>query len=64
MLVIVSSFEKSEYEGFPEIKKLADKAIAKGYKVYGVSASFAEIIQLQRINISFLLSFYSVMKLL
>ena len=48
MLVIVSSFEKSEYEAYPEIKKVADKAIAKGYKVYGVSASFAEIIEITK----------------
>ncbi|UAM96867.1 DoxX family protein [Polaribacter litorisediminis] len=48
MLVIISSFEKAEYTGFPEIKKIADQAIKKGYKVYGVSASFSEIIQLAK----------------
>jgi uncharacterized membrane protein YphA (DoxX/SURF4 family) len=48
MLVIMSSFEKSEYAGFPEIKKIADEAIKKGYKVYGVSASFSDIIQLAK----------------
>ncbi|MHB0756607.1 BT_3928 family protein [Polaribacter sp. M15] len=48
ILVIMSSLEKSEYEAFPEIKKLADNAIAKGYKIYGVSASFSDIIQLTK----------------
>jgi hypothetical protein len=48
MLVITSSFEKSEFAAFPEIKKIADKAIEKGYTVYGVSASFADIIQLTK----------------
>jgi len=45
MLVIMSSLEKSDYDAFPEIKKIADQAIAKGYNVYGVSASFSDIIQ-------------------
>lgn len=45
MLVIMSSLEKSEKVAFPEIKKIADKAIKKGYKVFGVSASFSDIIQ-------------------
>jgi uncharacterized membrane protein YphA (DoxX/SURF4 family) len=45
MLVIMSSFEKSENKAFPEIKKIANKAIKKGYTVYGVSASFSDIIQ-------------------
>jgi uncharacterized membrane protein YphA (DoxX/SURF4 family) len=48
MLVIISSFKKAEYAGFPEIKKIADQAIKKGYKVYGVSASFSDIIQLAK----------------
>ncbi|WP_439130698.1 BT_3928 family protein [Polaribacter sp.] len=48
ILVIMSSLEKSEYAAFPEIKKMADNAIAKGYKVYGVSASFTDIIQLTK----------------
>jgi len=46
MLVIMSSLEKSEFEAFPEIKNLADKAIEKGYGVYGVSASFTDIIDI------------------
>lgn len=46
MLVIMSSFEKSDYIAFSEIKKLSEEAIQKGYKVFGVSASFSEIIQI------------------
>jgi uncharacterized membrane protein YphA (DoxX/SURF4 family) len=46
MLVIAYNLNVSDFEGFTEIKKLADKAIKKGYKVYGVSASFSDIIQL------------------
>jgi uncharacterized membrane protein YphA (DoxX/SURF4 family) len=55
MLVIMSSLEKSEYEAFPEIKKVAEKAIEKGYKVYGVSASFSDIIEIttKRYNLPF-----------
>lgn len=45
MLVIMSSIEKSNHKGFPEVKLIADKAIKKGYKVYGVSASFTDIIE-------------------
>tara|TARA_R110002126_G_scaffold142037_3_gene287556 strand:+ start:11268 stop:12230 length:963 start_codon:yes stop_codon:yes gene_type:complete len=48
MLVIMSSLEKSDYNAFPEIKKIADQAITKGYNVYGVSASFSDIIQLTK----------------
>ena len=46
MLVIAYNLNVSDFEGFNEIKKTADKAIKKGYKVYGVSASFSDIIQL------------------
>lgn len=46
MLVIASSLEKSEFEGFVEVKKAALSAKKKGYKVYGATASFSEIIQL------------------
>lgn len=46
MLVIMSSLEKSDYSAFPEVKNVTEKAIQKGYKVYGVSASFTDIIQL------------------
>ncbi len=55
ILVVTSSLEKSEYEGFPEVKEFALKAKNKGYKVYGVTASFSEIIQLtdKRYNLPF-----------
>ncbi len=46
MLVIMSSLEKSDYKAFPKIKKVTEEAIKKGYKVYGVSASFSEIINM------------------
>jgi uncharacterized membrane protein YphA (DoxX/SURF4 family) len=48
MLVIASNLNKSEFIGFPEIKSIADKAIERGYKVYGVSASFSDIIALTK----------------
>lgn len=46
MLVVASSLEKSEFEGFEDIKNTALEAKKKGYKVYGATASFSEIIQL------------------
>jgi uncharacterized membrane protein YphA (DoxX/SURF4 family) len=42
MLVIVYNLDKSDQNGFPAIKNLTNKAIAKGYTVYGVSASFSD----------------------
>jgi len=42
LLVIVSDIDKSEEKGFSAIKMAADKAIQKGYNVYGVSASFED----------------------
>ncbi|WP_026777045.1 DoxX family protein [Polaribacter sp. Hel_I_88] len=48
MLVIMSSLDKSDYEAFPEIKTKAEEALQEGYKVYGVSASFSDIIQLTK----------------
>jgi uncharacterized membrane protein YphA (DoxX/SURF4 family) len=48
MLVIASNLNKSEFQGFPEIKIIADKAIKNGYKVYGVSASFSDIIEMTK----------------
>ena len=48
MLIIMSSLDKSDFEAFPEIKIKADEALQKGYKVYGVSASFSDIIQLTK----------------
>lgn len=42
MLIIVYNMSKSDKEGFAAIKVVADKAIAQGYNVYGVSASFED----------------------
>ena len=42
LLVIVYNASKSYDKGFVEIKKVTDKAIQKGYNVYGVSASFED----------------------
>lgn len=42
MLIIVYNLDKSDESGFPAITELANKAITKGYTVYGVSASFAD----------------------
>lgn len=48
ILIIASSLEKSEYEAFPQVKEFASKAKTNGYKVYGASASFSEIIVLTK----------------
>ncbi|MFY9242891.1 MAG: DoxX family protein [Polaribacter sp.] len=50
VLIIMSNLEKSDQEAFVEIKKLEKEAKSKGYKVYGVSASFADIIELTKSN--------------
>lgn len=42
MLVIVYDIDKAETNGYKSIKEVADKAIKKGYSVYGASASFAD----------------------
>ena len=42
LLVIVYNASKSDNKGFIDIKYIADKAISKGYNVYGVSASFED----------------------
>ncbi|MEE9407102.1 MAG: BT_3928 family protein [Polaribacter sp.] len=42
MLVIVYNLDKSDVTGFPKIIAAANKAIKKGYTVYGVSASFTD----------------------
>ena len=48
MLVITYNINKSDENGFPAIKNIANEAINKGYKVYGVSASFADdIVEVQ-----------------
>lgn len=48
MLVIAYDVNKSELPAFTQIKTLADKALAKGYEVYGVSASFSDIIEMTK----------------
>lgn len=55
MLVLVYNIQKSDKKGFTEIKKAANKAIAKGYKVYGVTASFGDelIITQNKYNLPF-----------
>ena len=42
LLVVVYNASKSDNKGFIDIKYIADKAISKGYNVYGVSASFED----------------------
>jgi len=42
MLVIAYDIDKSEKKGFSAIKKITDKAFAKGYTVYGVSSSYVD----------------------
>ena len=44
-LIIIYNIEKSDKNGFPDIKNFAEKAIKKGYTVYGASASFADDLQ-------------------
>lgn len=46
MLVLSYDIKNADVNGFPEIRKIAEKAIAKKYKVYGVSASFFDDIVL------------------
>ena len=42
LLIIVHSLGKADTNGFKTIKEIANKAIAKGYAVYGASASFTD----------------------
>jgi uncharacterized membrane protein YphA (DoxX/SURF4 family)/peroxiredoxin len=42
MLVILYNLKESNAKGFPAIKDVSEKAIKKGYTVYGVSASFSD----------------------
>lgn len=42
LLVIVYALEKADTNGFKSIKEIAAKAIAKGYSVYGASATFTD----------------------
>ncbi len=55
LLIIIYNLDKADKEGFPEVKKLANKAIEKGYSVYGVSASFDEdlVIAQNKYNLPF-----------
>lgn len=43
IFVIAYSLEKTETQGFSNIKKVTDKAIAKGYTVIGMSASGPDV---------------------
>ena len=40
LLVVIYNIDKSDKNGFPAIKDISEKAIKKGYTVYGVSASY------------------------
>ncbi|MGJ8743695.1 DoxX family protein [Polaribacter sp.] len=42
MLIIVYNLDKSDENGFPKMAEIANKAVEKGYTVYGVSASFTD----------------------
>jgi uncharacterized membrane protein YphA (DoxX/SURF4 family) len=42
LLVVVYNLDKSDINGFFAVKEIADKALLKGYTVYGVSASFSD----------------------
>lgn len=42
MLIIVYNIAKSDKEGFTRVKKVADEALKRGYKVYGATASFGD----------------------
>lgn len=42
MLVVVYNLTKADKNGFANIKQVTEKAIAKGYTVYGASASFTD----------------------
>ncbi|MFA5298763.1 MAG: BT_3928 family protein [Lutibacter sp.] len=42
MLIIVNNLDKSDKQGFSNIKKVTNKAIEKGYKVYALSASLED----------------------
>ncbi|WP_296638464.1 DoxX family protein [Polaribacter sp.] len=48
LLIIMPSLEKSDFKAFPNIIETVMQAKQKGYKVYGVSASFADIIELTK----------------
>ena len=45
VLVVIYNLDKADANGFPAIKEFSNKAIGKGYTVYGVSASFSDDLQ-------------------
>jgi|TARA_B110000240_G_scaffold61621_1_gene70144 uncharacterized membrane protein YphA (DoxX/SURF4 family)/peroxiredoxin len=55
MLVIIYNLEKANVKGFPALKEVAEKAITKGYTVYGVSASFSDdlLVAQEKYNLPF-----------
>ena len=55
MLIIMYNLDKSDTNGFPAIKVVSEKAIAKGYTVYGVSASFSDdlLVAQEKYNLPF-----------
>ena len=42
MLIVVYNLDKADVNGFSAVQKTAQKALQKGYIVYGVSASFSD----------------------
>ncbi len=55
LLVIVYALEKADANGFKSIKEITEKALKKGYKVYGASASFTDelILAKEKYNLPF-----------
>ena len=55
MLVVVYDIEKADVNGFPSIKEFTTKAKAKGYTVYGASASFSDdlVLAKEKYNLPF-----------
>ena len=55
MLVVIYNLDKSDINGFPAMKEASEKAIAKGYTVYGVSASFSNdlLVAQEKYNLPF-----------
>jgi uncharacterized membrane protein YphA (DoxX/SURF4 family) len=55
ILVVIYDLDKADVNGFPAIKEFTTKAIAKGYTVYGASASFTDdlILAKEKYNLPF-----------
>jgi len=55
ILVIVYSLDKADLNGFKSVKKVAERALKKGYSVYGVSASFSDelVLAKEKYNLPF-----------